>query len=48
LGKNINIIKENTEALVNARKETGLEVKAEKSKYTFMPYQTTRQIQYKN
>jgi hypothetical protein len=36
LGGSIHTIKENTEALIVASKETGLEVNADKTKYTFM------------
>jgi hypothetical protein len=36
LGGNIHSIKKNTEALIVARKETGLEVNAEKTKFMFM------------
>jgi len=36
LGENVHIIKENTETLVVASKETGLEVNADKTKYMFM------------
>jgi retron-type reverse transcriptase len=44
LGKNINIIKKNAEALLDASKEIGLEVNSEKTKYMFMcRHQTTRQ-----
>jgi hypothetical protein len=41
LDENINIIKENTEALSDASKEVRLEVNTEKSKYTFMPCHKT-------
>jgi hypothetical protein len=36
LGENINIVKEITDALLDARKEVGLEVNVEKTKYIFM------------
>jgi hypothetical protein len=44
LGENINIIKNNEEELLDARKEVDLEVNAEKTKYMFMSrHQTTGQ-----
>jgi hypothetical protein len=40
----VNIINKNTEALLDAGKEVGLEVNAEKTKYMFMSHhQTTGQ-----
>jgi hypothetical protein len=39
--KNINIIKKNTEALLDASKEIGLEVNSEKTKYMFMSHHQT-------
>jgi hypothetical protein len=36
LSRSVRTIKKNTEALVVARKETGVEVNAEKTKYMFM------------
>jgi hypothetical protein len=45
LGKNINIINKNTEALLDANKSINLEGNTEKPKYIFMPHnQTTEQI----
>jgi sorting nexin-29 len=41
LGESINNIKKNTEALLDASKETGLEVNSEKTKYIFMPRHQT-------
>jgi hypothetical protein len=47
LGKNIKIIKKNTEALLDVSKEDGQEVNAEKTKYNFMSHhQTTGQTHY--
>jgi hypothetical protein len=44
LGENINILNKNTEALLDVRKEVGLEVNAEKIRYMFMTcHQTTGQ-----
>jgi hypothetical protein len=36
LGDNIDAIKKNTETLIDASKEVGLEVNAEKTKYTLL------------
>jgi hypothetical protein len=42
LSENVDIIKKNTEALLDASKEVGLEVNAEKTRYMFMSdHQTT-------
>jgi hypothetical protein len=43
LGENINIKNENTEALLDASKEVGVEVNAKKTncKYIFMPHHQT-------
>jgi hypothetical protein len=47
LGKNINIIKKNVEAPLDASKEIGLEVSSEKTKYMFMSHhQTAGQSNY--
>jgi hypothetical protein len=47
LGGNVNIIKKNTEVVLHAGKEVGLEAHAEKTKYIFMSrYQTAGQIHY--
>jgi ribosomal protein S2 len=47
LGENINIIKKNAVAVLDASKEIGLEVNSEKTKYMFMSHhQTAGQSSY--
>jgi hypothetical protein len=41
LGENINAIKKNKEALLNASTDIGLEANAEKTKYMFMCHHQT-------
>jgi hypothetical protein len=36
LGDSVDTINKNTETLIDARKEVGLEIKTEKTKYTLM------------
>jgi hypothetical protein len=44
LESNINSIKKNAEALINASKEVGLEVNVEKTKYMFLSYHQNHNI----
>jgi hypothetical protein len=44
LSGNLNIIKKNTEAVLDATEEVGLEINVEETKYMFVPcHQTTGQ-----
>jgi hypothetical protein len=43
LGESINTIEEYTETLLEARRDVGLEINAEKTKYMIMPHQNTGQ-----